>query len=190
MLRSSLLLCLLLALASFVCVESRAMFHDAILSKLYAKVLVKDSEGKCKKEAMKHKVNQIATNCAGLSAAVGVSQGAVVVGGVTTSIMTLKSQLDSYMEARCARLVHAASGVAKLKKAMPKMNSVNGFKKAKNSRPEDIRIPIPDAEHAASGVAKLMKAMPKINAMNAFKKAKKSRSAADARIPISRRWTH
>ncbi|CAK4719970.1 unnamed protein product [Aphanomyces euteiches] len=183
MLRSSLLLCLLLALASFVCVESRAMFHDAILSKLYAKVLVKDSEGN-------HKVNQIATNCAGLSAAVGVSQGAVVVGGVTTSIMTLKSQLDSYMEARCARLVHAASGVAKLKKAMPKMNSVNGFKKAKNSRPEDIRIPIPDAEHAASGVAKLMKAMPKINAMNAFKKAKKSRSAADARIPISRRWTH
>ncbi|KAH9109966.1 hypothetical protein LEN26_009677 [Aphanomyces euteiches] len=106
--------------------------------------------GKCKKEEMKHKVNQIATNCAGLSAAVGialacssVSQGAVVVGGVTTSIMTLKSQLDSYMEVRCARLVHAASGVAKLKKAMPKINAVNAFKKAKKSRPAaDVRIPI------------------------------------------------
>ncbi|KAG9408386.1 hypothetical protein AC1031_021625 [Aphanomyces cochlioides] len=146
--RSSLLLCLLLALTSFVCVESRAMFHDAILSKLYAKVLVKDREGKCKEEAMKHKVNQIATNCAGLSAAVGValacssvSQGAVVIGGVTTSILTLKSQLDSYMEVRCARLVQAASGVAKLEIAMPKMNAVNGFKpKGRRNRPAMGRL--------------------------------------------------
>ncbi|CAK4646515.1 hypothetical protein LEN26_009561 [Aphanomyces euteiches] len=148
MLRSSLLLCLLLALTSFVCVESRAMFHDAILAKLYAKVLVKDREGKCKKEAMKHNVNQIATNCAGLSAAVGIglacsgsSQGAVVAGGVTTSIVTLKSQLDSYIDARCAGLVHAVSGVAKLKKAMPKINAVNAFKNPKG-HPANVRIPI------------------------------------------------
>ncbi|KAG9408387.1 hypothetical protein AC1031_021626 [Aphanomyces cochlioides] len=139
--RSSLLLCLLLALTSFVWVESRAMFHDAILSKLYDKALVKDSEGKCKKEAMKHKVNQIVTNCAGITAAVGIglvcsgsSKGAVVAGGVTTSIVTLKSQLDSYIDARCARLVHAASGVAKLKKAMPKINAVNAFKNPKGRR--------------------------------------------------------
>ncbi|KAH9103338.1 hypothetical protein AeMF1_020291 [Aphanomyces euteiches] len=75
--RSSLLLCILVALTSFACVESRAMFHDAILAKVYAKVLVKDKEGNCKKEAMKHKVNQIATNCAGASIAVGVGLVAV-----------------------------------------------------------------------------------------------------------------
>ncbi|CAK4706668.1 unnamed protein product [Aphanomyces euteiches] len=99
MLRSSLLLCLLLALTSFVCVESRAMFHDAS------------------------------------------SQGAVVAGGVTTSIVTLKSQLDSYIDARCAGHVHAVSGVAKLKKAMPKIDAVGAFEDPKG-HPANVRIPI------------------------------------------------
>ncbi|CAK4361068.1 unnamed protein product [Aphanomyces euteiches] len=149
MARSSLLLCLLVALTSFVCVESRAMFHDAILEKVYAQVLVKDSEGKCKKEVMKHKVNQIATNCAAVSAAVGLglacsghSQGAAIAGGVATTIATFKAQVDSYIDERCARLEKAASGVAKVKKVLPKLKAVNAFNSLKKQPPPaEIRVP-------------------------------------------------
>ncbi|KAG9408382.1 hypothetical protein AC1031_021621 [Aphanomyces cochlioides] len=147
--RSSLLLCILVALTSFVCVESRAMFHDAILAKIYAKVLVKDSEGNCKKEAMKHKVNQIATNCAGASIAVGIglvcsgnTRGGAVAGSVATSIVTFKTQIDSYIDERCARLEKAASGVAKVKKVLPKLNAVNAFNSHKpRNPPAMVRVP-------------------------------------------------
>ncbi|KAG9408384.1 hypothetical protein AC1031_021623 [Aphanomyces cochlioides] len=151
--RSSLLLCFLVALTSFVCVESRAMFHDAILAKVYAQVLVKDSEGKCKKEAMKHKVNQIATNCAGVSAAVGIglacsgnTKGAAVAGGVATSIATFKAQVDSYIDERCARLEKAASGVAKVKKVLPKLNAVNAFN-SHNPRNRPVVVRVPERAH-------------------------------------------
>ncbi|CAK4616457.1 unnamed protein product [Aphanomyces euteiches] len=50
MARSSLLLCLLVD-----CVRGiAAMFNDTLLAPIYMKILVKDSKGQCKKEAMKH----------------------------------------------------------------------------------------------------------------------------------------
>ncbi|CAK4066637.1 unnamed protein product [Aphanomyces euteiches] len=131
---SRLLVCLVLALTSFVCVESREMFHDAISSKVFAKVLVKDSKGNCKKEEMKHQVAQWTTNCATLAAAVGAG-----VACAATAAATFKSFVDSYIDKECARLGHVASGLEKMKKVMPKVNTVNAFK-ANNPRNKYVEI--------------------------------------------------
>ncbi|CAK4708238.1 unnamed protein product [Aphanomyces euteiches] len=146
---SRLLVCLVLALTSFVCVESREMFHNAILSKVFAKVLVKDSKGNCKKEEMKHQVAQWTTNCATLAAAVGAGvacagnkEGGYILGGVATAAATFKSFVDSYIDKECARLGHVASGLEKMKKVMPKVNAVNAFK-ANNPRNNYVEIHTP-----------------------------------------------
>ncbi|KAG9408390.1 hypothetical protein AC1031_021629 [Aphanomyces cochlioides] len=134
MVRSSLLLCLLVALTSFVCVESTAMFNDALLAPIYKKILVKDSKGECKKEAMKHTVSKWGNSCAAVAAAVAVgllcdkqTTASVVVGGVGTSIASFKEQMNSYIEKECARLKVVAGGVEKVKKARPKLNAVGAF---------------------------------------------------------------
>ncbi|KAG9408379.1 hypothetical protein AC1031_021619 [Aphanomyces cochlioides] len=124
--------CLVFALTVFQVVESREMFHDAILSKIFGKILVRDSKGQCKKEAMKHKVSQYATNCGLLSSIVAAvcsatKPAAIAIGGITYTLTTIKTQMDSYIDKECARLGHAASGLEKVKKAMPKVNAVNAF---------------------------------------------------------------
>ncbi|KAH9182711.1 hypothetical protein AeNC1_015314 [Aphanomyces euteiches] len=57
---------------SIVCVESAAMFNDTLLAPIYMKILVKDSKGQCKKEAMKHTVSKWGNSCTVLVAAVAV----------------------------------------------------------------------------------------------------------------------
>ncbi|KAH9095728.1 hypothetical protein LEN26_017760 [Aphanomyces euteiches] len=139
--------CLVFALTVFQVVESRAMFHDAVLSKIFGKILVKDSKGQCKKEAMKHKVSQYATNCGLLSLIVAAvcaatKPAAIAIGGITYSLSAIKMQMDSYIDKECARLGHAASGLEKVKKTMPKVNAVNAFK-ANNPRNKYFEIKTP-----------------------------------------------
>ncbi|CAK4141919.1 unnamed protein product [Aphanomyces euteiches] len=47
------------------------MFNDTLLAPIYKKILVKDSKGHCKKEAMKHTVSKWGNSCTVLVAAVG-----------------------------------------------------------------------------------------------------------------------
>ncbi|CAK4083008.1 unnamed protein product [Aphanomyces euteiches] len=146
--RLTIFACLLLALTSFVCVEPRQMFADTALAPIFQKIVVKDSKGKCKKEAIKHKVSQWGNNCATIVAAVGVglrcagqTPAALAVGGVSASILTFKSSMDSYIDKECARLEHVSTGVEKVKNAVPKLNAVQAFNDNKRAKHIKTRAP-------------------------------------------------
>ncbi|CAK4620126.1 hypothetical protein LEN26_003623 [Aphanomyces euteiches] len=123
------------------------MFNNAILAKIFGKILVKNSKGQCKKEDMKLIVSQYATNCGLVSSIVTAicsttKPAAIIIGGITYTLATIKTQMDTFIDKECVRLGHAATGLEKVKKAMPKVNAVNGFK-ANNPRNKYVEIKTP-----------------------------------------------
>ncbi|CAK4310913.1 unnamed protein product [Aphanomyces euteiches] len=141
MFRINFITCFLLALSSFVCVDARQMFTDSILAKIFKHIVQRDSQDLCKTDAMKHKLNQITTNCGlvativggGATCALGPVPG-VITTGVLTALATIRGQMETYMTVECGRFASAASGKAKMTNVITKNKVVNAFKTFKKSK--------------------------------------------------------
>ncbi|KAG9408398.1 hypothetical protein AC1031_021636 [Aphanomyces cochlioides] len=117
MARVSLLLCLLLALTSLTCVESREMFSDALLAKAFKFFLKTDARGNCDKATMKHNANKWFSNCIAGAAATGVglrcanfNGSAAIMAAVGASAAAFNSQLGTYIEMECGKMEKKSSG--------------------------------------------------------------------------------
>ncbi|KAH9092279.1 hypothetical protein LEN26_018537 [Aphanomyces euteiches] len=115
--RVGLLLCLVVALTTLTCVESRAMFSDALLGKAFQFFLKKDARGNCDKATMKHNANKWLSNCiaGAASASVGLrcanfNGSAAIMAAVGASAAAFNSQLSTYIEMECGKMEKKSSG--------------------------------------------------------------------------------